>query len=400
MSDTVVPAPRLKQLLHLRLRIDWKRILLAHKRAMIVVASIVGSCLVIAASTVTISRQPGFCVNCHEIRPAYDQWRTSAHSAITCLDCHAEPGLAGYIKVNTTGLVHLATHLVSDYRLPQEADVRDASCLNCHPRESRPEESLRTTLRVAHSKHDKQQCADCHERLVHVSSVAQVSTTPKNHAVRDCSVCHTPQNCPHGDATLACTSCHSGNIPKHEPAQARGVMPRENCQECHKKNKVGSPDYCPTCHVSPHGVSLLCSRCHTSQVTWTEHTFNHPVSLVGKHSGLDCDKCHGTKSLAGLKYVCANCHTPPAVHKGANDDCAKCHTPEGWKQVKVADHPFPQNHNGAGGNCTLCHPQGNTAVINCYTCHDKTALGSKHSAKGLNKIDQTCATCHPAGKRL
>jgi nitrate/TMAO reductase-like tetraheme cytochrome c subunit len=399
-TEIAVSAPA-KRVSLTRLRTNLVAFVRAHKLALIATGSVIGVGLLASAATVTISMQPGFCLNCHEIRPAYDQWRTSSHYGVACLNCHTEPGLLGYIKVNTAGAANVLTHLLSDYRLPARADVRDASCLSCHPRESRPEASLRTTLRVAHSRHDKQQCADCHGRLVHVVNVAsEVSTAPKPHVVRDCTVCHTPDNCPHGDAALACTSCHSGTIPKHEPARERGVMPRESCQECHKKNKVGSPEYCQTCHVSPHGVSVPCSRCHTSQVTWTEHSFNHPVPLVGKHTGLDCGKCHGTKSLTGLKYVCSNCHTPPTVHMGTTGDCATCHSPEGWKPAKLTtDHKFPQDHNGAGGTCTVCHPQGNTSVVNCYTCHQQASIDAKHAAKGMSNIGTLCAKCHSTGQK-
>ncbi len=370
-----------------------------HKLAWIIAGSVIGLGLLSSFAAVGVSMQPGFCVNCHEIRPAYDQWRASSHYGVACVNCHTETGIAGYIKINVAGAQNVLTHLVADYRLPAHADVHDVSCLSCHPRESRPEASMRTTLRVAHSKHDKQQCSECHGRLVHTNPNGEVATAPKPHVVRDCTVCHTPQNCPHGDATLECTSCHSGNIPKHELALARGVMPRASCQECHKKNKVGSPEYCQTCHISPHGVSVPCSRCHTSQVTWIEHTFNHPVPLIGKHTGLDCDKCHGTKTLTGLKFVCSNCHTPPTVHKGTNGDCAQCHNPEGWKRAKIAVHVFPQNHDGAGGNCTLCHPQGNSSQVNCYTCHPQATIDPKHAAKGMTNIGALCAKCHPAGKK-
>jgi len=376
----------------------------AHRLALGIIVGVIGLFLVASVGADVVSSQPNFCINCHEISPAYEQWRTSSHYGITCINCHTEPGLSGFIKVNTEGVQNLITHFTVAYHVPTEADVNAASCLSCHPRDTLPESSVRTTLRMAHSKHTQQECADCHGRLVHVSTATEVSTSPKPHIVRDCTVCHTPDNCPHGDATLACTSCHSGNIPKHDAALVRGVMPRQSCQECHKKNKVGSPEYCQTCHVSPHGVSVPCSRCHTSNVTWTEHSFNHPVPLIGKHTGLDCGKCHGTKTLTGLQYVCSNCHQPPTVHKGTNGDCAICHSPEDWKPTKVSTssgsgHRFPQNHNGANGNCAMCHPQGNTATINCYTCHTQATLDAKHATKGMTNIATLCGKCHPEGKK-
>jgi nitrate/TMAO reductase-like tetraheme cytochrome c subunit len=395
MSDLTGPTPAAKQSLVTAILAASR----PHKLGLVVAGSMIGLFLAVSLGAVGLSMQPSFCANCHEIRPAYDQWRGSSHSGLICLDCHTEPGLAGYVKVNVSGAKNLVTHLLADAQLPARADVHDASCLRCHPNDTLPDASVRTTLRVAHSKHDQELCADCHGRLVHTSPTDAVATAPKPHAVRDCTVCHTPENCPHGDATLACTSCHSGVIPKHEPAKERGVMPRESCQECHQKNKVGSPEYCQTCHVSPHGVSVPCSRCHTSQTTWTEHTFNHPVLLVGKHAGVDCGKCHGTTALTGLKYVCSNCHKPPAVHKGTPGDCASCHSPENWKPAQLANHKFPQDHNGAAANCSLCHPKGDTSQVNCFTCHQQTTLEASHGAKGMTAIGGLCVSCHPQGKK-
>ncbi|MBI4788224.1 MAG: NapC/NirT family cytochrome c [Chloroflexi bacterium] len=355
-----------------------------HKRALIFAGSAIGVILIAGTTTVVVSQQPTFCATCHEIRPAYDQWRPSSHYGVTCVNCHTEPGLAGYVKINLVGAQHLVTHLTSDYRVPAEADVRDASCLTCHPRESRPEESLRTTLRVAHSKHDKQQCSDCHGRLVHLNGADEISAAPKAHDVRDCTVCHTPENLnPHGYATLTCTSCHSGLIPKHEEARLRGVMPRASCQECHQKEKVGSPEYCQTCHVSPHGISVPCSRCHTSKTTWTEHTFNHPTALAGKHATLDCAKCHANKALATMKFTCSECHTPPSAHPGtiagATGECTNCHTQQGWKPAKMAK-ALPANH------------AGRTTCMACHGLLPQPKLPADHQGR----TDATCTSCHKA----
>jgi nitrate/TMAO reductase-like tetraheme cytochrome c subunit len=85
MSDKAVSARFIRRIslraLWLRLRAELAMNLRVHRRAWIILASLVGLVLVTSGSTVAVSRQPGFCVNCHEIRPAYDQWRTSAHYA-------------------------------------------------------------------------------------------------------------------------------------------------------------------------------------------------------------------------------------------------------------------------------------------------------------------------------
>ena len=329
MSDVAVPGTAARQPLVTRVLEAFR----AHRLAFIIAGGVIGVLLASSLGTVALSMQPTFCASCHEIRPAYEQWRGSSHNGVMCLDCHTDPGPAGYVKVNVAGAKNLLTHLVAGGRLPASADVSDANCLRCHPRESRPESSALSTLVMAHSKHDMLRCADCHGRMVHTDPTGEVAKAPAAHVVRDCTACHTPETCPHGDAALACTSCHSGNIPKHEPAIQRGVMPRESCQECHQRSGVGRPEDCQTCHVSPHGVSVPCSRCHTSQTTWTEHTFNHPVTLVGQHADLACFRCHGAPTVTPIKYVCANCHTAPVDQNHKADSgakCAMCHTPKYW----------------------------------------------------------------------
>ncbi|MEW6231881.1 MAG: NapC/NirT family cytochrome c [Chloroflexota bacterium] len=369
--------------------------LVAGRKVLLLLGALLGVLLLVGAGGVALSSRPDFCVTCHEIRPAYDQWRTSLHYGVNCLDCHTEPGLAGYLKVNLAGARHTLVHLTAGYHIPENPDVKDESCLRCHSREKRPEESLRTTLRIAHSKHTKERCADCHGRLVHIPPGEARKGDVEPHEVRDCTVCHTPQTCPHGEAEVACMSCHKVIIPRHEPARERGIL-RESCQECHSKLKVGSPEYCQTCHVSPHGINVACSRCHTSRASWTEHTFRHPVELVGRHAALQCSQCHGVQRLTGLKYDCALCHAPPAPHTWRSD-CAKCHSPEGWRPAKLT-HKFPQNHSGAS-DCSTCHAGRDFSRYTCTTCHTPPAVEAKHSPKGIVATAVPCATCHPQGKK-
>ena len=138
-ADVPVTPPAVKRFSLARLLAALIAFLRVHKRVLIFSGAVIGVVLAAGSTTVVISQQPGLCVNCHEIRPAYDQWHTSSHYGVTCVNCHTEPGLPGYLKINLVGAQHLVTHLVSDYRVPTEADVQDASCLSCHPRESRPE---------------------------------------------------------------------------------------------------------------------------------------------------------------------------------------------------------------------------------------------------------------------
>ncbi len=410
---------------------------------------------------IVFSTKPNLCPICHEMEEPYEQWQTSSHHQVNCFDCHVEPSLSGIANIYLMGGRHIVKHLAGQRYVSVQARISDASCLMCHKLEERPESIKPARLRVAHSAHKGLACAVCHVRLVHLSAGqrAWVNAAPKPHVVRTCTVCHTPENCPHGAAKIECVSCHQQTIPNHDLAQKRGVFPREGCIECHERERVSSPENCLFCHESPHGVDAECSRCHTSTQTWSEHTFEHPVKLEGKHAELNCNKCH-TKRLTA--YECTNCHTPPKDHyvnecvrchqaggdfkaAGANHvtfwpwykgrhaqiscaechkkdepfsnlptkcvgcheppggnhfgaECELCHSPERPWESPELKHPFPQDHATANKKCEFCHPDRDYTTYRCLVCHSEAGIRSSHPDQQIKELEGKCASCHPTGQ--
>ncbi|MHB1006097.1 MAG: cytochrome c3 family protein [Chloroflexota bacterium] len=301
------------------------------------------------ASSVGLSSRPENCASCHEIQPYYQQWKTSTHKDVACIDCHTEPGIAGVLKISTSTLKDTAEHLAASFVTPIRADVKDESCLRCHAKESRPEVVFEQSLRVAHSKHQDVGCAQCHGRLVHTVGQTPVNITAFAHeeGSKTCNACHTPEKSPHGPSRVDCASCHSGEIPGHSLTESSGVPPRQTCIDCHNKERVAPPERCQTCHISPHGIDRACSTCHTSTTTWQEKTLVHPFPLEGAHAKSNCTQCHttgvqppvpGTPALAIPKgetpsnadqpkpsSECKSCHQSPQPHFGT--DCKLCHSP-------------------------------------------------------------------------
>ncbi|MBI4333450.1 MAG: NapC/NirT family cytochrome c [Chloroflexi bacterium] len=282
---------------------------------------------------VSFVSRPEFCGSCHEMRPAAEEWLISSHYRINCIDCHTEPGIAAAVKVVRFGSQNALKHVTGAYQVPIETDVDDSSCERCHDKSQRPELIPQASLKIAHSKHKSEKCADCHGRLVHTGLVAgkPLGVTPA-HVSNNCLTCHKPENCPHGDARVSCESCHTGIIPNHNLAEKRGVMPRQSCAACHEQKGLGSGEECRTCHVSPHGVNANCNQCHTPDMnSWAVRSFKHPVNLLGRHAELSCNQCHKGQRLTGLNYVCGDCHKPPANHFGAQ--CETCHQAgSAWKR--------------------------------------------------------------------
>ncbi len=284
-------------------------------------------------TTFSVVSRPDFCNSCHEMKPAFEEWTISSHYRVNCVDCHTQPGNAGYLKIATSGAQNGLRHITGNYDLPIEANVDDSSCERCHDKATRPETIPQASLKIAHSKHVDEKCDDCHGRLVHTELVdGRPADVSPAHVSNNCLACHKTENCPHGDAKVSCESCHTGIIPNHSMAEKRGVMPRQSCVTCHEQKGLGSGEECRTCHFSPHGVDADCNQCHTPDMnSWAVRTFKHPVQLLGRHAELSCNQCHKGQRLSGLKYVCSDCHKPPENHFGTQ--CQTCHQAGGlWKR--------------------------------------------------------------------
>lgn len=361
----------------------WRKPLFFGLGVIVLLGAISGGNMLAASSN-------GVCASCHEMQQQYQEWHTSGHKNVSCINCHTESGLSSWVTVNLNVFSHGIQHIMDSYDTPITAQVSDNSCLSCHPRDSRPEVIPASTLKIAHSAHNQLRCAQCHGRLVHVSNTTLVAEVPmaSSHSPKDCLVCHQISSCPHGSAQVACSSCHSGDIPMHDVAQERGLFPMQSCIDCHTKEKVSSPEACETCHISPHGINLTCSKCHSSTTSWTQVSFVHPVQLVGAHQNLQCVKCHTNgQDFTGLQYKCSNCHTAPHEPR-ADGDCATCHTPVAWTQLEVQHQKIWAGYQGAHAtvSCESCHKNGTYDKLptNCDACHQRP-----HQDYG-----QPCSNCH------
>ena len=389
----------------------WRGLLIA-------LGSLVAALVVVLGGGLVVSPRPSSCLTCHEMEAYYTQWASSTHKDVICLDCHTEPGLVGVVKIEASMLKNSAGHVAGAYEMPIRADVRDDSCLRCHPRDSRPEVLPQATIRISHSAHNDIQCAQCHGRLVHtLGQETTVPTVTHKGGEKACQVCHTPEVCPHGSAQVDCQSCHSASIPRHNLREQTNVITREDCIDCHNKMRVSAEENCQTCHVSPHGIDRSCNKCHTSTDTWHDKQLVHAFPLDGGHSSVACTKCHTSTStdaakvktaapLAGATHtangtpspLCANCHQPP--HKPLGDgNCATCHSPDGWKPVRMSQGGSSMDHKQLWAGYT-----GKHAAASCDSCHKNgvyagtsPACADCHEPKTQPHFGQECGTCHQSG---
>ena len=191
-------------------------------------------------------------------------------------------------------------------------------------------------------------CRDCHSTNATAFHDAQNKMTPKRHGQLTgfrlepphdemaCSTCHSPdlpfdeghamgvlstcENChetPHGEQFHGrhrhCLECHDRGsfrpgdftLDRHTVFPLEGFHRAVACVRCHTTAEgtasprfVGTPKKCAACHRDPHrrqlGNKPDCARCHHSTHPWTKPRFNHDTAFVlgNAHRALACDRCH------------------------------------------------------------------------------------------------------------
>lgn len=303
--------------------------------------------------------QPAACVQCHEPQ--------KATSATRCFVCHKELG------------------------------TRVASGLGYHGRD----------------RDRGTQCATCHAE--HGGRKAAIVRWPGGKEKFDHSL--TGYVLTGGHAPLKCDQCHL-------PALIRAADVRGAKDLRLDSTYLGLSTRCAECHGDVHRGQFAeqiaradCAACHRTDA-WRGVVIDHAKThfpLTGKHTKVECDKCHYSQNDAGNKVAarssnsfvryaplpfadCATCHADP--HKGKYPgDCARCHATAGWNVIASGafDHDktrYPLRGLHRNVECVKCHTTGDLKkkipFERCVDCHADRHGGQlmKSPSKGA------CDACH------
>jgi len=265
-----------------------------------------------------------------------------------CLDCHTEIK----VRVNQRKGYH------------SSAKVYKKSCILCH------------------SEHHGRQYQIIHFDTKTFDHNTTGYTLEGKHASKQCRVCHTPAN----------------------------IVDQQLKKK--KSTYLGLGRECISCHEDYHQKTLneKCSDCHTYEGFKPASRFNHSkarFTLRGRHSEVECIKCHEISSLNGKSFQkfkgvkfssCANCHKD--VHNNQfGQKCSDCHVEESFKKVKNSgsfDHNltnFKLEGRHTGVSCQSCHKGSLTAPVKharCADCHQDF-----HEGDFVNKnASYDCDDCH------
>jgi cytochrome c nitrite reductase small subunit len=139
--------------------------------------------------TMVRTSTPEFCASCHEIQPAYEEWKTSTHVnnaqgfVADCMDCHlpAPQDTFDFFFAKTYhGMKDVFKHFTGgtydrkDNRLAAYAAFKNSQCQKCHrnllniPNNRGARLAHKATLYPLPGMERK--CVDCHRDLVHNKS--------------------------------------------------------------------------------------------------------------------------------------------------------------------------------------------------------------------------------------
>lgn len=307
-------------------------------------------------------RNPETCKGCHEMQPAYYTWKSTAHSAVNCLNCHQKIDLSGMRYRHWVGFI-------SPVKLKKP--LANGVCQQCHT-----ENRLVTPpgdLVIPHMYHVEKgvDCVDCHNNVVHANAVEKVLQ-------------------PGVVSAAAFSSADSQRL------TARGNrVTMSKCFGCH--NGVKATKACAACHT----VERMAAWHQAPDFAW-RHGSKAAVDLVA------CDRCHGEDLVASASFKPVNGSREAVLtFARSNRFCQDCH-----RKRPVTHGPlFTIDHAAAAAvdktGCYVCHdakqPAAAGAVtqpatgVYCYKCHETKHPANwtaAHGASAVGSAKAKCLVCH------
>jgi hypothetical protein len=391
------------------------------------------------------------CHTAHSILPHTDPASSIARRNIanTCTQCHAQIEVV-HRKVIKGELWEKEAHVLPacvDCHQPHkirkvfyDQGMADRDCMRCHSSPTIVSAKDGRSLAVnpddvAHSRHAKISCSQCHAG-VNASHVRPCETITQK---VECASCHAEvgqeyTKSKHGQLQAAndanapsCKECHGTHTIKGKADPGSRTFPTnvpDLCAQCHREGNKAAVRYTGTQHQiieryeeSIHGkglmksgltVTAMCTNCHTAHSVQPK---SDPASSVNPANlPTTCGKCHHgieeqfEKSVHSASMtktdkqlpVCNDCHTAHTITRADEQgfklkimqQCGRCHE-------KIAETYFDTYHGKVS-------QLGYTKTAKCYDCHgahDILRVTDPKSHLSHDNVLQTCQKCHEGATR-
>ncbi|MFC1761369.1 ammonia-forming cytochrome c nitrite reductase subunit c552 [Planctomycetota bacterium] len=334
----------------------------------------------LSAYAIEITGHPKFCVSCHNMDDYYASWEHSSHKDVACIECHADPGVAGLVEAKAQGMVQLVQYISGSYGTKPHGELSNASCqhVGCHEEIAKDDKLvlLYDRIKFRHDRHLSEHpngkslnCVSCHGQTVEGQHISVSKTTcltchfyargDQQVALGGCQTCHIVPEEPvtfgdepfshrdfiAGDGDVTCVHCHS------QVTQGSGTVSRARCQACHLQGhgEIEDQEKFHLIHVSEGHFD--CLNCH-EEIKHGDRSMAEQLLTSN-----NCSTCHGGKrhSIQEGIYVgtaLADIDTMPDVMYEAGVACDGCHDES--QSTKMGDITLTSRLSGAK-QCVDCH---------------------------------------------
>ncbi|MHC4564585.1 MAG: ammonia-forming cytochrome c nitrite reductase subunit c552 [Planctomycetota bacterium] len=342
----------------------------------------------LGAYGIKITGHPKFCGSCHNMEDYYTSWQHSSHKDVGCVECHAQPGIAGTAAAKAQGMVQLVQYVAGSYGKKPHGEISSASCQQhgCHEEVGKDDTlvMLYDRIKFRHDRHLNEHpsgkslnCDSCHGQTVQGQHISVSKTTcltchfygrvDKPVANGDCETCHPIPEEPvtfvdepfnhkeflAGDRHVTCVHCHS------QVTQGTGIVSHARCLACHlddeEHGEVDDQEEFHLVHVS--AGHFDCLNCH-EEIKHGERTMAEQLL-----TSANCTTCHGGKrhTIQEAIYAgtaVAELDAMPDVMYEAGVACDGCH--DDVQIMHVGDLTLKSRISGAR-QCVHCHDNEDSA---------------------------------------
>lgn len=341
-----------------------------------------------------VTDDPGFCASCHFMEPYVENWETSSHAGVNCIDCHYERGFLGYLQGKGRLVSEMFRYWIGAYNVRPHAQLSDENCISCHSREAL--EAIQTysrNIEFSHRQHYRSPvrgmeltCSTCHSQLVQGSHTAvdqdtcilcHFVGTPSREPLGTCVGCHGPPQDDiavdsivfnHSDylrSGVDCLTCHV------HVTRGSGDVPPKKCYTCHVERfaQYGDTERVHRVHVT--GQRIECSDCHTE--------VQHSKFEMAQTLSPNCQSCHGGHhSVQETVYLGTGGEGVPSMPDPmflSGVTCAGCHRPVQTAPAALpgSGHALPRATPGA---CVNCHGYGYDWLLESWQQSIERYLGA------------------------
>ena len=342
--------------------------------------------VVFTAGSIIVTGQPSFCNSCHIMNPYYASWQSSGHSEVNCLDCHLQPGFAGYVKGKINGLAQAVDCIVGRVGTKPNATVKDVSCLRseCHSSEELISSNIDYEgIKFTHKNHIAKvvdgiriSCGTCHSHFEGDEHFAVNNNV--------CFMCHFLQDNKSG-SRLVQTSCQSCHVVPDKVIKrglvtinhAEFVSYKASCEDsCHKKEIEKTSDVADSVCLNCHGFSK------EQQMDSLELHKSHT-----NHEKVECFACHGKVSHGQTQVSSISTMM----------DCQNCHsdTHQVQRRIYMTQHPMQDEKTEL-----VLSPMFLTHV-ECSGCHIERVQRKSRTLDSFGTVakavPRACDKCHEQG---